>query len=161
MNVINHLQKTSMQWVWILILLGCKKGNDNKESNFIDATPTAVVTATIDGQEFRAIGSEVSVGYDSLVGRYKLIAINSQGRKLIIEMAGIQVSQNNLDFDNFLIALQKDSILFDGGNNPQGFIDISSVTSNKVSGTFSATLKNLFSAEEVIISDGIITTVPF
>jgi len=147
-------------FVGCLNLLGCKKDKGKNDSDFINATPTAVITATVDGQDFQALSADISIAFDTLLNRYKLTA-NHQGKKLTLEMAAIQVGQFPVDFDHYLISLEKDSVVYDGGNSPQGVIEITSVQSGKFSGTFSATLKNLFSAQEVIVTNGIITTVPF
>jgi len=146
--------------IFLFILSACKKDDKPTDNNFINATPTAVITATIDGNDFQALSSNITVHFDSLLNRYILTA-NPPGKKLTIEMSEISVGQFPIDFDHYLISLEKDSVIYDGGNSPQGVIEITSVQSGKFSGTFSATLKNLFSAQEVAVTNGIITTVPF
>lgn len=143
-----------------VLVLACKKEKKN-DDNFIQETPTAVITAVIDGQEFQALSAHISVTFDSLLNRHILTATNPQGQTLTLEMSTIQVGQYPLDFDQYLMSLQRDSLIFDGGNSPLGSIEISSVQSGKFSGTFSATLRNLFTAQEVLVTNGIITTVPY
>lgn len=150
-------------WIFFIALIsstGCRKNETNNDSNFMNETPTAVITATIDGNDFQALSSNITVRFDSLINRYILTA-NSPGKKLTIEMSEIAVGQFPIDFDHYLISLEKDSVIYDGGNSPQGVIEITSVQSGKFSGKFSATLKNLFSAQEVAVTNGIITTVPY
>jgi hypothetical protein len=155
-----YLKNTLHVTLLLLSLTACKKNKDHNDSNFINATPTAVITATIDGQDFQALSNDITVVYDTLVNRYKITA-TPQGKKLTIELAAIQVGTYPQDFDHCLISFEKDSVTYDGGNNPEGLVEITSVQSGKFSATFSATLKNLFTAQEVSITNGIITTVPF
>lgn len=142
-----------------LFIFQCKK-EDKKDDNFINATPTAVITAKIDGHDFQALSSAISMVYDTLNNRYKLTA-NQHNERLTIELSSIQTGQFPIDFDHYLISLEKDSVIYDGGNSPQGVIEITSVQSGKFSGTFSATVKNLFSGAEIQITEGVITTVPY
>ena len=139
---------------------GCGKRETHSDTNFMNETPTAVVTASIDGSDFQALSSNITVHFDSLLNRYILTA-NQSGSMLTIEMSEIVVGQFSIDFDHYLISLEQDSVTYNGGNSPQGVIEITSVQSGKFSGTFSATLRNLFSAQEVTVTNGIITTVPF
>ena len=150
-----------------LTIQSCKKDKNSDDS--ADTTETSTTnestykafTATVNGFAFAADTSLISYSFDSNSNLHVFSAPDGLGNVMKISLATLLVNTHTVDFDNTIVTYQNGTIVFDGANNPQGVVVITSNQNNKISGTYSASLFNFDTATSTNVASGLFNNIPY
>lgn len=151
----------------VFTISSCKK--DKNTDNSGDTTETTAAnestyrafTATVNGIPFAADTSLISYSFDSNSNLHVFSAPDGLGNIMNISLATLLVNTHTVDFDNTIVTYQNGTLVFDGANNPQGTVVITSNQNNKISGTYSASLFNFNTATSANVASGVFNNIPY
>jgi hypothetical protein len=82
--------------------------------------------------------------YNNDLGFYTFTGQDSSNHKVKLNLSNLAPGTYPLDFDQTTMEYIVGNINYNGGNNPMGSIIITDTTSQRISGTFSASLTDMF-----------------
>ncbi len=143
------------------VMVSCKKDNNEDtgpnrcgtpEPNVVDPADTLPsFKCTIGASLFTAD----TTYYNNDFGYYSFTGQDSSNRKVILNLSNLAPGTYPLDFDLTTMQYIVGNITYDGGNNPTGSVIITDTTSQRISGTFAASLTDMFvTGTDVEITQG-------
>ncbi len=151
----------------VMSFSSCKKDEKkNDPSNTSEEVPTnesthKKFTALVNGFAFTADTTLISYSFDTNSNLHVFSAPDSNGNVMKISLASLALNVYPVNFDFTIVSYQNGTILFDGANNPQGQVVITSNQNNKITGTFSATLFNFDTATSMSVMNGVFNNIPY
>ena len=146
-----------------LFLNSCKKDEETEENVVTETntpSPSISWSASAGLVSFNADTTTYNYDFDSATGLHVLSAENASGGVMTFMLADITPGNHEVDFDSTIVIWQSGANLYNGGFNPQGFINITDTTNQRITGTFAATLFSFTTATEIEFSSGSFNKLP-
>jgi hypothetical protein len=143
-----------------IVVVSCKKDkNDDPNPNECGTqVPTNDPADTLPSFKC-SIGESLftadTIYYNNDLGFYTFTGQDSSNHKVKLNLSNLAPGNYPLDFDQTTMEYIVGNINYNGGNNPMGSIIITDTTSQRISGTFSASLTDMFvTGTDVEITQG-------